>query len=93
MGKLKNVTVTITREKRKKQQYSYAIDRVGGSPDLKAQERYSLSRSAERSALGELDAQTVVGVKGRAFRYSGLGRWYHLDRKGVQRLIVFAYKG
>ena len=93
MGKLKNVTVTITREKRKKQQYSYTIDRVGGSPDLKAQERYSEARSARRSALGELDAEIHSGEKGRASRYSFDYDWYNIDRKGTRRLIVFVYKG
>ena len=73
MGKLKNVTVTITREKRNEQKWKYTIDEVGGGTELRSKDRFATQGSTERSALGKLDAQTVIGVKGRSSRYTGLG--------------------
>ena len=41
MGKLKNVTVTITREKRNEQKWKYTIDEVGGGTELRSKDRFA----------------------------------------------------
>ncbi len=56
MAQPKGITVFLTREKRKKQQWSYKIDAPGGGTELKSTDRFTRKSSAERSALRQLGA-------------------------------------
>lgn len=56
MSKPKDITVYLRCEKRKKQPWTFTIDDIGASPNMKAQKRYATKFSAERGALRQLGA-------------------------------------
>ncbi len=84
MADPKQVTVFITREKRKKQQWSYKIDAPGGGTDLRSTDRFSTKFSAERSALRQLGAWD--SQSNRPITINGVPV---VTRKGKVRKITF----
>jgi hypothetical protein len=84
MADPKGITVFLTREKRRKQQWSYKIDAPGGGTDLRSTDRFSTKFSAERSALRQLGAWD--GESNRPIARNGVPV---VTIKGKDRYITF----
>lgn len=86
MAQPKGITVTIKRENRKKQPWSFTIDDIGASPNMKARKRFTRKSSVERSALRALGAWD--SQSNRPVTINGVPV---VTRKGKVRKITFIY--
>lgn len=78
--KKKPVDVTLTRERRKSQQWGVRIDRPGRSEAYDMKQRYADDSNARRGARRNLNAVKIDGV------------WYWPDGRGNAHPIKFTIK-